>query len=506
MPTSATSSESDRPIRVAARAAACAILFNFTGIIALATGTAGARIATVASATNPGQIVVMPHNQLLITDIGSLDRTGGKVIITNFQRQLLWQYQGALDIPHSAYPMPNGDILIADTGDNRVIEVNRASQIVWDTDNLGNGHGVLGEGTMSDGSTLDYPNDAKPLANGDILISCRLQNRVIEITDQGKIVRDISGFLHGQHNPTPLSNGDMLISDSGWDRVLEINPKNKVVWQFGGQVDGVDILNWPRDAQLLSDGNTLITDSDNDRLIVVTPSGKIVRQYTNLRQPYATAVLPDGNVLVGDGASGVVELTPQDKIVWQLNQSGSGSGGSPLPTTVRNGSFERVVAGTTWLLTNWDRNDALAYNVAPGQRVNMARDQHVYKVGHYSARITYHGSSNGIYLGQAVAVTPGKTYLFTGWIKTRNVKPCPLCIYGRQSQRGHTAEYELSYNPVSGPAPSPPILPEFTGTTNWTHVSVKFTVPSNVKSVEIHCELRGQGTVWFDGVWLQSLR
>ncbi len=448
----------------------------------------------------------MANGNLLITDIGNLDRTGGKVIITNFQRQLLWQYNGSLDIPHSAYPMTNGDVLIADTGNNRVIEVNPASQIVWDTDNLGKGHGVLGQGTMSDGLTLNYPNDAKPLPNGDILISCRLQNRVIEITKTGKIVRQISGFLHGQHNPTPTTNGNILISDSGWDRVLEVNSKNKVVWQFGGQVNGRDILNWPRDARPLPDGNTLITDSDNDRLVEVTHAGRVVRQYTNLTRPYSAAVLANGNVLVGDQGYGVVELSPSDKIVWFLNAPSTSGGGSTLLTTVRNFSFENTVPGTTWLLSNWGREDALAYDVAPGQRVNMARDKHVYKLGHYSARITYHGSSNGIYFAQDVKVTSGYTYRFYGWIKTRHVIACPLCIYGKESQKGHTAEFELNYNSIHGPAPSGPVLPQHSGTTGWSHDVITFTVPGNVKGIDIHCELRGRGTVWFDGVWLQQIK
>ena len=267
-----------------------------------------------ASISNAGQIVPMPNGQLLVTDIGNLDRTGGQVLITNFKSDLIWRYAGALDIPHAAYPLSNGDILIADTGDNRVIEVNRASQIVWDTDNLGNGHGVLGQGTMSDGKTLAYPNDAKPLPDGNILISCRLQDRVIVINRQGKILRQITGFLHGQHNPNPIANGDMLIADSGADRILEVNRKNRVDWVFGGQQDGSDILSWPRDADLLPDGNLLITDSDHNRLLEVTHSKRIVRQWTNLVRPYAAVPLSNGNILVGGvSGAGVAELTQVTK-------------------------------------------------------------------------------------------------------------------------------------------------------------------------------------------------
>ena len=56
----------------------------------------------------------------------------------------------------------------------------------------------------------------------------------------------------------------------------------------------------------------------------------------------------------------------------------------------------------------------------------------------------------------------------------------------------------------TGPTPAP-VLPQHSGTIGWTYDSVEFTVPSHVRSVDIQCELRGQGTVWFDDVWLQKL-
>ncbi|HEV3310611.1 MAG TPA: hypothetical protein VG815_08850 [Chloroflexota bacterium] len=454
---------------------------------------------------NAGQIVPMANGRFLITDIGGLDRTGGQVVMTDWNGDVLWKYAGSLDIPHAAYPMSNGDVLISDTGNNRVIEVDRSGKIIWDSDNLGKGHGVLGDGTLSDGTTLAYPNDARPLSNGDILISCRLQNRIVLINRRGRILRDISGFLHGQHNPTPLINGDIFIADSGADRILEVNSRNQIDWEFSGQQNGVDILNWPRDAVPMPDGNILITDSDNDRLIEVNHSKNIVRQWTGLPRPYAASVLPNGNILVGDGSTdGVVELNRQDKIVWRLNHPSS----RPKVIAswrVKNAGFEHTIPGSTRILQYWRRNDALAYDVPPGKRADMVRDAHVHHSGHFSARITYHGDSNGLYFGQTVRVLAGHRYRFSGWIKTHNVTACTPCIYGQHDPRGHTAEYELTFDTNQPPSPAPPALPQYSGTTGWTYVSIEFTVPAHVRSIGIQCELRGQGTVWFDDVWLQKL-
>jgi hypothetical protein len=483
------------------------------GLLGFGLGSAGwntaSRAITTASpyahAGNPALIVPLSGGHFLVTDFGNFDRTGAQVLLTGYGGRLLWRYSGYLDIPHSAYPMPNGNFLISDTGDDRVIEVNHASHIVWDTDNLGKGHGVLGEGTFSDGSRLKYPNDAKPLSNGNILISCRLQNRVIEITRQGKIVRSISGFLHEQHNPTPLPNGDIYIADSDADRVIEVNPQNKIVWQFGGQSNGSDILSWPRDAAPIGNGDTLITDSNHGRVIEVTRSKQIAHQWRGLSSPYAAVPLSNGDILVNDGSSyGFVEMNRQNKIVWRLNHAPVNQKNT-TPPHVRNGSFEHTIPGSKSILKFWGREDALAYSLPPGKRADMVRDCHVFHTGRCSGRITYHGDSNGIYFNEIVRVTPGRRYRFTGWIKTKKVTTCYPCSYGTQGTHGHTAEFELALY-GNAPMPSAPALPQHSGTTGWVRDSIEFTAPSGAGSLGIACQLRGQGTVWFDDVWVQQLK
>jgi hypothetical protein len=465
----------------------------------------------MARVYNAGEVVPLANGDILVTDIGNLDRTGGKVLIADRAGHLLWQYKGRLDVPHSAYPTPNGDILITDTGDNRVIEVNRQSQIVWDSDYLGNGHGRLGQGRLSDGTTLSYPNDAKELPNGLLLISLRLQNRVVEITRTGRIVWDCTGFLHRQHNPHRLPNGDTLIADSDADRVIEVGQRGKhIVWQFGGKdKNGDDILSWPRDATPLPNGDILIADSNHNRIIEVTRSKRIVREWNNLPHVYSVAPLSNGDILTGDGATyGVVELTPQNKIVWTLNHPSlsADSGGNPLPTHIINGGFEQTVPGSTWMLADWSRNDALAYSVPPGKRVDMARDRWVHHSGHYSARISYEGDSNGIFFDQIVRVFPGHRYQFSGWIMTRNVRTCYPCGFGPQTPPGHTAEYELQFFTRTGVPPPAPSLPAHSGTSKtWIHDTVTFVVPPGVTELSVQPTLRGQGTVWFDDVSLKDL-
>ena len=448
------------------------------------------RYAEVSSAA---QIALLPHNRLLVTDFGG-DNSAPQVVETDFHDHLLWRYANQLNNSHSAYPVSNGDVIIADTGNNRVIEVNRKGQITWDTDDLGGGHGKFGQGRLSDGTHLDYPNDAKPLANGDVMISCREQNRVIVINHKGTILREVSS-LHGQHNPVALSNGDLLIPDSDWNQVVEVNKSNHIVWQYGGPRSSD--LSWPRSAVPLNHSDILVTDSGHNRVVEISHSGSVIRSWNDLARPYAAVPVGNGSIIVGDGpSSGLVELNSSGQITWRLNHN-SAKYLAGIPSHVQNGGFEKAYGTGP---TDWVAQTALAYSKPPPA---MVRDRKVHHFGHASARISYDGNSNGIDFSQVLRVKPGATYQFAGWIKTHNVRACHPCSYGPTIPAGHTAEYELLFVAGEGADPPAPLLRFHSGTTPWTRDTVTFRVPRSVSELAIQCYLRGAGTVWFDNVSLK---
>src|SRR5690348_385181 len=70
-------------------------------------GAIGRRV-TYAQIAYAGEVVPMPHHQLLVTDFGFLDRTHGQVLITDQHDHLIWKYKGTLINPHSAYPVGHG--------------------------------------------------------------------------------------------------------------------------------------------------------------------------------------------------------------------------------------------------------------------------------------------------------------------------------------------------------------------------------------------------------------
>lgn len=183
------------------------------------------------------------------------------------------------------------NILITDTANNRVIEVDDAGNIAWQY------------------TALYYPYDAERLENGNTLITDTGNGRIIEVDPTGKIVWQRAGLLY-PFDAERLDNGNTLITHGLWfgASVIEVNSGGSIVWQKLG-------LNMPNDVERLDNGNTLIVESG--RVIEINPSGSIVWQYLT-RSAYDAERLDNGNTLITDWSyCHVIEVDSSGKIIWQ---------------------------------------------------------------------------------------------------------------------------------------------------------------------------------------------
>jgi plastocyanin len=224
-----------------------------------------------------------------------------RVIIVNQAGDITWQFGQAgvngsgpdqLNVPVFAVQLPNGNILITDQGNNRVIEVNSTKQIVWSY------------GPSSGPGALKNPNSAELLPNGNVLIADQNDNRVIEVDQAGNIVWQFSQGLQTASFASRLPNNDTLIADAGHSRIVEVNPLGKVVWQYyTNHTANSNPTPYPSNAVRLADGDTSIADTLNDRIIIVDSANQTVYQYgmTNiggnapgqLNWPYSCYVIGD---------------------------------------------------------------------------------------------------------------------------------------------------------------------------------------------------------------------
>jgi len=156
-----------------------------------------------------------------------------RVLLVDPFARIVWQYgqfgktgsaRDLLNTPVQNTFLPNTDILITDQGNNRIIEVSLAKQIVWQ---------YPGPNTNAS-DQLASPNSAELLENGHILIADQGNNRAIEVSRAQQILKTFSagGTVSILAFASRLPDGDTLITDSGNARIVEVDSNDVPVWQY----------------------------------------------------------------------------------------------------------------------------------------------------------------------------------------------------------------------------------------------------------------------------------
>jgi hypothetical protein len=78
---------------------------------------------------------------------------------------------------------------------------------------------------------LDWPRDADRLPNGNTLITDSRNHRVLEVDPAGREVWSFTG-LALPYEADRLSNGNTLIADNNHRRVIEVDSSGQIVWTY----------------------------------------------------------------------------------------------------------------------------------------------------------------------------------------------------------------------------------------------------------------------------------
>jgi PQQ-like domain len=223
-----------------------------------------------------------------------------RVILVDHAGNIVWQYgtfgpggsgPNQLNTPVQNTWLPNRHVLITDQANQRIIEVDVATNgIVWQYGTTG----VSGNGA----NQLNNPNCAELLSNGNVLICDENNNRAFEVTPTPPLGGNIV-WQYGSGDPTindpvsgvafasRLKNGHTLITDSNHSRIVEIDRDSNVVWEYftcsGGDCNlprGTGPL--PTRAVRMRHGHTLISDQYSHRVIEVNHAKHIVHTWGKL--------------------------------------------------------------------------------------------------------------------------------------------------------------------------------------------------------------------------------
>ncbi len=243
--------------------------------------------------------------------------------------------------------------------------------------------------------------------SGNLLVSDRLNNRVVELAPDGAIVWQFGKGPADTTASSPLGPRDAdrageltLIAASGIaagelpacpqgcpdGRVLLVDRSGKVVWSygsFGRPGSGAGELDTPVAARYLPGDRILIVDQGNHRVIEVDRksreitwqhgTGKAGSGDAELSSPGTAEPLPDGTVLIADtGNNRAVEVTRDHQVLRRLSIGASAKGlasATLIPTSghflVTDLGYNRVVEldptdklvweGWTYMLPGSDR-------------------------------------------------------------------------------------------------------------------------------------------------------
>ena len=201
-------------------------------------------------------------------------------IISYPGKELVWQYgemgkagsaAGLLNRPDDAYVLPNGDVIVADIRNCRILQIAPDRHIVRQ-------YGEPGHCDSRPGDVA-VPNGDTPLPNGHVLISEIASHRLMELDENWKQVASVNLPLHYPSDPQPTRDGNYIIADFHHPgRVIEFDHTGKVLWDYDAKDEGG--LRQPSLSEELPNGNVLINDDFNNRVIVVDKATKkIIWQY-----------------------------------------------------------------------------------------------------------------------------------------------------------------------------------------------------------------------------------
>lgn len=233
-------------------------------------------------------IALLPNGNILFPtgDTTIVEMTPDKKIVWQHTSTPVAGYTGRVEI-HAFQRLPDGLTMIAETGNRRIIEVDSADKIVHQTP-----------------LTVDVPNShrdtrrVRKLENGHYLVCHEGDNTIREYTPDGTVVWSHKMDLNGKprteghtghggevFNALRLPNGNTLIGGGNNNRVFEITPDGKVVWSVEqDELPGIHLC-WVTGLQVLPNGHIVFGNThagpDNPQVIEVTRDKKVVWTLNN---------------------------------------------------------------------------------------------------------------------------------------------------------------------------------------------------------------------------------
>ena len=225
---------------------------------------ASGKITWQQEANRPQDVWVLPNGNILFTHVrGAIEMTPEKKVV--------WKYS----VPetsevHACQPLPNGLVLVAESGPMQILEVDRDGKVVKTV--------KLQTNTKN---THMQMRGVRKLSNGHYLVGQYTDGVVREYDGDGKIVTERK---HSDaFGAVRLPNGHTLYPRGDAHCLVECDADGKVVWQLNeNDLPGCP-LRFVAGVQRLPSGETVICNwgghghiGEQPQIIIITPDKKVV--------------------------------------------------------------------------------------------------------------------------------------------------------------------------------------------------------------------------------------
>lgn len=215
---------------------------------------------------------LLPSGNILLTYVKGVQEVSpeGKVV---------WEYKTDKDNEiHACQPLPDGVVMVAESGPCRLIEVDREGKILKEV-----------KLTTAAKGTHGQMRGARKLASGNYIVGQYEDKVVREYDPTGKIVGEFK--QSDAFTGIRLANGNTLIAAGDAHKVVEVDPKGEVVWELKeNDLPGCP-LRFVAGVQRLANGNTVICNwgghghvGKQPQIVEVSPDKKIVSQLFDNKQ------------------------------------------------------------------------------------------------------------------------------------------------------------------------------------------------------------------------------
>jgi GT2 family glycosyltransferase/sugar lactone lactonase YvrE len=283
----------------------------------------------------PGGIVVAPNGDIYIADsnnnvirrIDEQNRTiepvaGNHDLGSGFSGDGGQALDAQLDTPDGVAIAPDGDLIVADSHNDRIRRVDKPTGLITTVAGSGE-NGYDGDGKPATSAALDTPSAIAAAANGDIYIADTLNYRVRMVDAKTGLIHTVAG--DGAAGTNPMEVGD------------------------GGPATSAH-LNMPSDVAIAPNGDLYIADMHHNRVrrvdaktrIISTVAGSGVWGYSGdggpatqarLAGPAGIAVVPEPSgavtIFIADYYNGHVRAVGPDGIIRDLSHDGREAFGAP---------------------------------------------------------------------------------------------------------------------------------------------------------------------------------